>query len=183
MADREMDYKPIKLREELILEERKKSSEVRKKLILEERRKSSEVRKKIVEYAEENKMIVLGGLDELGDPEWFAPDDFFMNYGVKLSDWLQVPYTIEEPDFFTLQSYVNSMNFRMERAKLAFYLYSAFGDKQFREYPRVIENYTPTDDYSGDLERYFIFKEDNNGTTYRFQDLKADSHRDCYGDE
>ena len=111
----------------------------------------------------------------IGDPEEKSPDDAFHSYGQDSYAWVQEAFAITKNPI--LQTWL--VNHRSQRLLDAIALFKAVGDLEgLRCAPRVFENYSPDangrDD--GKLDRFFIFKEDNNGNTIRIQDMTAEPH-------
>ena len=110
------------------------------------------------------------------------PEDFHTEWGQKISAWLSNKpksfcATSGDKDEFVIEktkAEIKCLEEKLKRYELAIEIYKkAGGDFEgLRHAPYVIENYTPGMDSDGDVTRYFIFKESDNGTTYRVIDQK-----------
>lgn len=119
-------------------------------------------------------------LDDRGEPAT-CPEDYFDTHGQTVEEWLASTKThfLDTKDYKTLvprtEMIIKQKQAKLERYKLALKLYeNAGGDfSDLRHPPHVIENYTPTEDCTGDMVRWFIFKQENNGTTFRIVDYRC----------
>ena len=115
-------------------------------------------------------------LDNAGDVATI-PDDFYMDYAVLATKWLVEPFggfdpLTEDGGHPLEKSRILAMivKEKLKRVELAYDLYlKAGGDGDLRHEVMVIENYIPTEE-QGVIRRYFVFKEENNGNTFRIED-------------
>ncbi len=99
-------------------------------------------------------------LDESGEIET-GPDDFFHLYAKPVSKWLSSKDQNGREDY-------EEFSDKCETYSKAYKLYKSVSNKEYlRDEPHVLENW---DSVKAKLNRMFIFKEDNNGTTYRVVD-------------
>lgn len=95
------------------------------------------------------------------------PDDGFTEYAVDVATWIGRPELEERHCSEGAKERACRERFlrKMKMFGVAWDCYAVCGDPDnLRHEPHVIENY---DTVTGYVERVFIFKEDNNGTTYR----------------
>lgn len=119
-----------------------------------------------------------------GNEPALIPDDRHTLWGEPVTKWLKRnPKTfyaeIDGDDDYEIalenaKEEAAGLSVKVKRYELAIKLFEKAGGTldHLRHAPHVIENYTPNSDGDGDVTRYFIFKEENNGNTYRVVDQK-----------
>jgi hypothetical protein len=134
--------------------------------------------KEAVDAAEREGIKVLGGIRHLDDGRFVVddgcftmPDDGFYSHGFTLEEWLDKSH-LKGSEARFVSSYAEDLGYRLFRFNLAYGLYKALGDPEDLVAYRIIRNYKPVDDCHGEETVYYIFKELNNGTTYRIQDTQ-----------
>jgi hypothetical protein len=99
------------------------------------------------------------------------PDDCFEHVSLELYDWIKEPIPKELLDGAPEDLQVEQIIHRAGLAGRAIDLYKKASNNNTLDFlrfpPRVIENYVPGLDCQGDTIFWFMFKEDNNGNTYR----------------
>lgn len=105
-----------------------------------------------------------------------GPEDTFVDYGIPIQEWLSKVRSSD--DSYSEGSKAEDTAARcrkyLEACRLVNEVGGSFDD--LRHVPRVIENYYPNEENIGDghglVQLIFIFKYDNNGTTFRVIDAK-----------
>jgi len=102
------------------------------------------------------------------------PADLFIGFGQDITDWLlDLKASQQERCVFSdVWEPLDWLGMREERFSMALTLYLRVGNPKDLVHCRVSECFSPLDcgDGWGTFERWFIFKESNNGTTYRISD-------------
>jgi len=94
-----------------------------------------------------------------------TPDDAFYDYGMKPDEWLIRKSVYESEE--------NILEVKCRLWADVKIFYRQYGNEKDLATARVIENYTPTTECFGEVQRYFIFKERNNGHTYRIKQVRG----------
>lgn len=97
-------------------------------------------------------------------------DDNFMNVGMSLKQWLSKNDKTHTESFMCDFEGAKKKISLFEQAINMYFKESGETDlRALRKQPMVIENYYPTECGQGEIVTWFYFKEDNNGTTYKFK--------------